>query len=113
MESSKHRRASKGGVFKSSEARRLHGMLRLMFVSVAALSLAGACGDSTKEKSKAAQLAQGCVLNSDCSSPLVCAFERCHEECQDSRDCKLEPGSRCVLNEDDVHVCQLLEEETK
>lgn len=107
MESSKHRRAVKREASKTSEARRLRGALRLVFVSVAALSLAGACGDSTKEKAKAAQLAQGCVLNSDCASPLVCAFERCHEECQDSRDCKLEPGQRCVLNEDDVHVCQL------
>jgi Putative metal-binding motif len=28
-----------------------------------------------------------CTLNSDCVSPLVCAFEVCHQQCMSSRDC--------------------------
>jgi hypothetical protein len=38
-------------------------------------------------------LAEECSINSDCDSPLVCAFGRCHAACAESRDCPL--GERC------------------
>ncbi|HEY3592485.1 MAG TPA: hypothetical protein VGL13_01370, partial [Polyangiaceae bacterium] len=53
-------------------------------------------------------LAAGCVLNTDCESPLVCAFKRCHAECETSRDCPA--GERCVESDKPFHVCQLAEE---
>jgi hypothetical protein len=52
-----------------------------------------------------AQLAEGCIINTDCASPLVCAFQRCHAACVTSRDC--DPGQRCVASDRPFHVCQL------
>ncbi len=33
------------------------------------------------------QVAGACTLNSDCTAPLVCAFQVCHQQCTTSRDC--------------------------
>lgn len=106
MEASKQRRAFKQrGVFGPGKALRLHGVLGLMLVGTVSLGFAGACGDSSDERKAAAKLGEGCVLNSDCNDPFSCTFERCHEQCVDSRDC---PGDeRCVLTDEDFHVCQL------
>ncbi|MCA9641563.1 MAG: LamG domain-containing protein [Polyangiaceae bacterium] len=73
--------------------------------------LAAACGsDTSDERAKAADLGQGCSINSDCKNPYVCAFSRCHVECEDTaRDC--EAPSRCVKWEG-VGVCQLDDEIT-
>jgi hypothetical protein len=60
------------------------------------------------DKKTTAALAEGCLINTDCDPPLVCAFRRCHTECTDSRDC--EPGQRCVASDRPFHVCQLAEE---
>ena len=49
----------------------------------------------------------GCTLNSDCSSPLACIFQRCHGVCTETRDC--EKGERC-LKLDPHNVCQLPDE---
>src|SRR5688500_1244032 len=75
------------------------------FLVSAGLGL-GACGsDSDKEKLKAAKLAEGCTLNSNCENPLVCTFERCHTQCDEDRDC---PGEeRCVSGSSGKRVCQL------
>lgn len=54
-------------------------------------------------------LSQACLLNSDCSSPLLCVFQRCHTACVESRDCPM--GQRCVAS-GLTHVCQLPEEST-
>lgn len=74
--------------------------------------LAGACGsDDEAEALRRAKLAEGCVINSDCSQkpdPLICAFRLCHIQCQTSEDC--DPGLRCVLGDKPEHVCQLPEE---
>jgi hypothetical protein len=67
---------------------------------------AGAC--SSDDAKDTAALAEGCLINTDCNAPLVCAFRRCHTECADSRDC--EPGQRCVASDRPFHVCQLAEE---
>jgi hypothetical protein len=52
-----------------------------------------------------AQLAEGCVINTDCNSPLVCAFRRCHNACVTTRDCPA--GQRCVASDRPFNVCQL------
>src|SRR5262249_4966798 len=41
-------------------------------------------------------------------SPLVCAFQRCHTQCKDDRDCAT--GQRCVLATAPNRVCQLADE---
>jgi hypothetical protein len=56
----------------------------------------------------------GCIINSDCNAPLVCAFKRCHEACETSRDCP--NGVGCVFATDTDTgsvfgaVCQLPDE---
>jgi hypothetical protein len=53
--------------------------------------------------SKKVDLGDGCSLNSDCNSPLVCAFGKCHTACEETRDCA--PGQSCV-NTAQGGVCQ-------
>jgi hypothetical protein len=72
------------------------------FVLIASLLLA-ACG-SSKEIKEAAKLAESCSINSNCDSPLVCAFAHCHEQCEADRDCGNK--ERCIKGVDG-HVCQL------
>lgn len=50
-----------------------------------------------------------CARNSQCAAPLVCALERCRNECNQSRDCPV--GSSCVRSESGFGVC-LLQDET-
>ncbi|HKQ67839.1 MAG TPA: hypothetical protein VJT73_00800 [Polyangiaceae bacterium] len=50
-------------------------------------------------------LAEGCSINTDCTSPLVCAFKKCHQACEATRDCPL--PQRCVAADRPYHVCQL------
>ena len=40
-------------------------------------------------------LGQGCEINSDCASPLVCVIGFCRRQCVDSRDCGA--GLRCLV----------------
>lgn len=66
-----------------------------------------ACGETTPDAELRAKIAEGCSINSDCGSPLVCAFRTCHIECQTSRDCERNgPTSRCVQGEKPYRVCQ-------
>ena len=83
--------------------------LRDLFKLTGALGLiAIACGDTDAEQKALAGLAEGCTLNSDCNQPLVCAFQLCHVQCEESRDCPT--GQRCVAGPDDKNVCQLPQE---
>jgi hypothetical protein len=66
----------------------------------------GACSSDDGPALKA--LAAGCVVNTDCDTPLVCAFQKCHNACSDSRDCPL--AERCVASDRPYHVCQLEDE---
>jgi hypothetical protein len=66
------------------------------------------CGGACTSDQKQAALAEGCLLNTDCASPLVCAFRKCHVACTSSRDCA--PGQRCVTSDRPLHVCQLEDE---
>lgn len=79
---------------------------------VAAITLGG-CDE--EEPSVLSLLSGGCLLNSDCDEGLVCVFERCHIECNDSSDCPLDDEGvrlRCVVGERAEHVCQLPDEAT-
>ncbi len=74
----------------------LFGVSTALFIS---------CGsDSADERAKLAKLAEGCLIDSDCATPLVCAFKSCHTRCNDSRDC---PDDQvCVTVGDSPHsVC--------
>jgi hypothetical protein len=75
----------------------------LVVSSIVALFLLVAC--SSDQGATHAALADGCYINTDCNSPLVCAFRRCHAECTTDRDCP--GGARCVLSDRPFHVCQL------
>ncbi len=70
-------------------------------LAIASTAAAG-CNSS---KNQLAALAQGCSINSDCTSPLVCVFSLCHTQCIESRDCP--PGDRCVSVGVDSNICQL------
>jgi hypothetical protein len=55
-------------------------------------------------------LDEGCNINSDCTSPYVCAFRKCHVQCQTQRDCEAlmqQPIPRCVESDKPFYVCQL------
>ncbi len=69
-----------------------------------AVALALAVGISSCNSSSAAALDQACSINTDCNSPLICAFARCHQACRESRDCS--SGERCVKS-GASGVCQL------
>jgi hypothetical protein len=74
-------------------------------VGFAGLTIAVACTSSSSDALTRAELAEGCLLNSDCTSPLVCAFKTCHIACQSSRDCQPVPDTRCVESDKPFHVC--------
>jgi hypothetical protein len=76
-------------------------------VWLAALVACGlaACGEDSKLESELATLSGDCLVNSDCASPLVCVFERCHVECITTRDCEGE--LRCIGAQEPDRVCQL------
>jgi hypothetical protein len=80
----------------------------LASLGVAAL-LAGlltpACSTDTNRDAPVTEASGGCLVNSDCASPLVCAFQRCHVECVTTRDC--DGTLRCVGAHEPARVCQL------
>jgi hypothetical protein len=69
-------------------------------------SLVAACSSDTTSH---AGLADGCLINTDCNTPLVCAFRKCHNACTSSRDCP-DPHERCVASDRPFDVCQLASE---
>lgn len=71
------------------------------------LSVAG-CSSGDAAQARLAELSHGCIVNSDCAAPLVCAFQRCHAECVTTRDC--DGTLRCVGAHEQSRVCQLDEE---
>ncbi len=80
----------------------MDGVAKVTAAIVTVALWAGGCSDS---QVGGAKLAAGCTINSDCNTPLVCAFQRCHTACETSRDC--DPGQRCVASDRPFHVCQL------
>ena len=66
------------------------------------------CQSGVEEELRLAVIGQDCLVNSDCKQPFKCAFELCHAECEESRDCPA--GARCVAAARPYKVCQLEEE---
>src|SRR6185436_16091028 len=92
----------------SRSARRLR---RFALLGLCTALSAAACGDDTSaEAVKRARVKEGCVINSDCSNDLKCAWQRCHVECETSKDCN--PNLRCVTGNRPSNVCQLEDETT-
>ncbi|MBK7582995.1 MAG: hypothetical protein IPI67_22715 [Myxococcales bacterium] len=79
--------------------------VRLGLGAAVALLWAAACGSDDAEGLRRGKLAEGCVINTDCTAPLVCAFRLCHQECKDQPDCEL--GQLCVPADKPFNVCQL------
>lgn len=76
---------------------------------VASVFVAACLSSSCVTKAPApSALAEGCLLNSDCESPLVCAFRRCHSACETSRDCPA--GLHCRPADRPFNVCLLPDE---
>lgn len=73
------------------------------FIALGACVAASSCGSDNTSTKKAV----GCTLNSDCDSPLICVYQRCHQACGASSDCP--DGQRCVAGDSAsaAHVCQL------
>jgi hypothetical protein len=78
-------------------------------LTVAALFGAWSCDSGTE--AILAALGEGCVLNSDCSDGLVCAFQVCHQPCVTNKDCPRDEQGihRSCIAEKPVRVCQLPE----
>src|SRR5262245_10632938 len=93
---------------RSKRSRALHVVFGLSSLVLPAWLLTSACGSDSD--SSLSLLSEGCTLNSDCNSPLVCAFQRCHAQCQATRDCP--KGQRCIQADRPFRVCQLSSEKT-
>ena len=88
-------------------------MKALAHLGVAALLatlLVPACSTDSKRQAILDASSGGCLVNSDCDAPLVCAFQRCHVECVTTRDC--DGTWRCVGAHEASRVCQLEVEST-
>lgn len=81
-------------------------------IGLAVLISATGCSDDSEDIArKVGQVTESCALNSDCESPLVCVFERCHEPCNADSDCPY--PARCVQSDrTNVFACQFPDEAT-
>lgn len=85
---------------------RLSAALKLFVATiVAGLGASTAAGCTAGADPVPSTVAGGCSTNSDCATPLVCAFGKCHDACATSSDCA--PGERCMASDRPFHVCQL------
>ncbi len=84
---------------------------RMKSVLVATLAVGGLLivAASSCNSSSTVGVASTCSINSDCNSPLICTFAKCHDACKESRDCAT--GERCVLA-GSTGTCQLPAEST-
>ncbi len=82
----------------------LRAFASLLFVAGAV----GGCQSDVERRVALAGLSSTCRINSDCNDLLLCVFELCHEQCENSRDCPR--GARCVSTDQGRNVCQLPEE---
>ncbi|HEX2674219.1 MAG TPA: hypothetical protein VHM25_25255 [Polyangiaceae bacterium] len=81
------------------------GLNRILVITGLTVSALGVsqCKSTIVKKSP---IASGCELDSDCDSPLVCGFGRCHVECRTNADCDV---GRCLISESG-NICQLPQE---
>lgn len=50
-----------------------------------------------------------CALTSDCPAGLICAFERCHAECREDRDC--DDGDHCLRDSSSTELACITDDE--
>ncbi|HVU03789.1 MAG TPA: dickkopf-related protein, partial [Polyangiaceae bacterium] len=84
------------------------GIFRFLGLGLGLVTVAGFAGCSSDEHATRG-LASGCTINTDCAAPLVCAFQRCHQQCTSTRDCS--GGLTCVTS-NGAGVCQFEDEST-
>ncbi len=70
---------------------------------VGSVLLGSSCASDTSDEHGITDI-PGCTINSDCDRPLICAFERCHPQCDEDRDCEI-LGTKCVKSESGPGVC--------
>jgi Regulator of chromosome condensation (RCC1) repeat len=87
-------------------ARRIAGPLLILVVAGLPVTGVFSCSPSPPHSG----VAGACAINSDCNSPLSCAFGRCHNACKESRDCPT--GERCESAGGGMGVCALPQEFT-
>lgn len=96
-----------GKAMSSSLAGRATRASSYLFFVACFAAAAASCGGGSNSGHA---LSKGCAINSDCDSPLVCAFQTCHQQCDASRDC---PDSElCVTSVRPNAVCQFPSEAT-
>lgn len=85
---------------------------KLVVAVAASMMLIIACGSSDEDTAVTrAKLSEKCYLDSECNSPLRCAFQKCHTQCEESRDCaEFGPTARCIIADRPFNVCQFPEE---
>jgi hypothetical protein len=76
-----------------------------LFTTLLGALASGCDGDKPPLAIVSSPESAGCLVNSDCEAPLVCAFQRCHVECVTTRDC--DGTLRCVGAHEASRVCQL------
>jgi hypothetical protein len=74
----------------------------LLGFMAASVWLAAGCSSEKK-----IEVGATCIMNSDCTQPLVCTEGRCHDACHTSVDC---PAGQSCMNTDGVAICQLPDE---
>jgi Concanavalin A-like lectin/glucanases superfamily len=74
--------------------------LRLLGFVVASSWLVAGCSSEKK-----IDVGGTCIMNSDCTQPLVCTMGKCHAACRTSTDCPA--GQSCITASDQSTVCQL------
>ena len=90
----------------------MHWSVRFALLS-AVMICAWAC--STDDVAEAlAGLGERCLINSDCSDSNICVFQTCHQPCNTSEDCPVDPATgehfNCFVGDKPESVCQLVVE---
>jgi formylglycine-generating enzyme required for sulfatase activity len=91
---------------------RVQRFARILFAVSFVVACIVACGGDEQSAVDRAKLAAKCFIDSDCEDKLRCAFQKCHVECEESKDCEPTYGAdaRCVISNRPFNVCQLPED---
>jgi Putative metal-binding motif len=86
---------------RSPRRRRRAALLVALALAAPVACAVAACSDLPD-----VELSAACTVNSDCAPPLVCAFQVCHQQCTQTRDCPA--PERCVKGDGTSNVCQAI-----
>ena len=85
--------------------------MRKLLLPASACALVLTCWLGCADENALLPAKSGCTLSSECTSPLVCAFQKCHVQCKSTKDCaSLGKNSRCVQSDKPYYVCQFQED---